>query len=161
MTSAHVYLPPLPAPRDFGYRDDNGTWVQQLAYESDHMGAYATAAVLADRAARPDAKPVAWMTVDGREACTDSDKSAWAQQQEMVSIAAEHSVPLYAAPPADAKDAARLTDERILALWEEATRAEAQASHYGTGRDHERLVVCMFARAIEAAMLETQTKEAT
>jgi len=46
---------------------------------------------------------------------------------------------------------AQLTDERVMALWEEAARAEAQASHYGTGRDHKRLCICMFARSIEAA----------
>lgn len=56
-------LLPLPEPEDFGYRDDNGTWVQQMAY--DRSAALAIqreafeagrASALADRALRGDGK---------------------------------------------------------------------------------------------------------
>ena len=39
---------------------------------------------------------VAWLTQDGLECCTASDKEAWLQQYNMQRIAAEHSTPLCA-----------------------------------------------------------------
>jgi hypothetical protein len=57
------------------------------------------------------AEPVAWLTKDGKEACSAGDKEAWLQQDEMRSIAEEHCVPCYAAPsPAPAEPVAHAAE---------------------------------------------------
>jgi len=96
------------------------------------------------------------MTVDGREACTDSDKLACGAAARNGEHRCEYSVPLYAAPPADAKDAARLDyiEKHMVILADPC----AFGIRLATGRN---LHVLSLRQAIDAAMLETSTKEAT
>jgi hypothetical protein len=120
------------------------------------MRAYATAAVLADRQARPDAKPVAWL-VEGphwRAAYVDLKTAEAALNAHNGWLS-----PLYAEPrpEADAKDAARYRWLRrqkhvdIAAQWFLSTEAPFCAPSLPAEID----------AAIDAAMLETPTKEAT
>jgi len=158
MTATHVDLPFIDS-----YVDGPG---RLLTIEMAER--YATAAVLADRAARPDAEPVAAPFIvkhysaderpiikgngfDGLEVGKDR-----AEAEDFVSWVNAH----IAAPPADAKDAARYRWlRRTGGKW--TMQDGRKVDLFAEWNDDVMAPDAEMDAAIDAAMLETPTKEAT
>jgi len=158
MTAARIDLPPLPELPKWATKWGVVIGNEVMAYATN----YATAAVLADRAARLDAKPVATPFIvkhysaderpnikgngfDGLEVGKDR-----AEAEDFVSWVNAH----IAAPPADARD--RVIAQHVLALRQLLDIWDA-----GMPEETARPDMVEAFNAVRAAMLETPTKEAT
>lgn len=108
--------------------------------------------ILADRAARPEAKPVAWRLSEAMAGGYGYEED-YAEVRKWIETGDHgrwHLVePLYSFPPADAMDAARYR-------WLQKDLGRLRQAYLDSNGTNFKLDA-----AIDAAMLETPTKEAT